>query len=270
MNILEAIFLGFIQGATEFLPISSSGHLVLIPAIFGLSQPNLSLIAIAHMGTLLAVLIYFWRDLWAILIAVLQGLRQRNPMGSSDSRLGWYIVVGSIPTAVIGLLFADFFEAVFGSPEIAAFFLLITAVLLVVGERVLTGVKNIAQMSWADAIIVGLTQTFALFPGISRSGSTIAASLWRGLDRESAARYSFLLGVPAILGAGLLSVFDISAAGNIGSQLPIYVATFLSAAIAGYACIAFLLRWLRNHSFYVFAIYCALLGGGYLLYSFLS
>ncbi len=270
MNILEAIFLGFIQGATEFLPISSSGHLVLIPAIFGLSQPNLSLIAIAHLGTLLAVLIYFWHDLWAILIAVLQGLRDRDPMGSSDSRLGWYIVVGSIPAAVIGLLFADFFEEVFGSPQIAAFFLLITAVLLVFGERVLTGVKSIAQMNWPDAIIVGLTQTMALFPGVSRSGSTIAAGLWRGLDRESAARYSFLLGVPAILGAGLLSVFDIISAGNIGPQLPIYIATFLTAAVVGYACIAFLLRWLRNHSFYVFAIYCALLGGGYLLYSFLS
>ena len=269
MTILEAIFLGIVQGATEFLPISSSGHLVLIPAIFGLAQPDLALIAITHLGTLLAVLIYFWRDLWAIVVAVLRGLLDRSPMGTTDSRLGWYIVVGSIPAAAAGLLFEDFFATVFGSPTAAAFFLLVTAVLLFWGERIYSGVKKVGQMSWSDAIVIGLFQMLALFPGISRSGSTISAGLWRGFNRETAARYSFLLGVPAIFGAGLLSIIDVVGAGNLGALWQTYLAAFLAAAVVGYLCIAFLLRWLRSHSLYIFVIYCALLGGGYLIYTFL-
>jgi undecaprenyl-diphosphatase len=268
MSILEAIFLGIIQGATEFLPISSSGHLVLIPAIFGMTQPSLNIIAVAHLGTLVAVLIYFRRELWAILVAVLTGLVQRNPLQDTNSRLGWYIVVGSIPAAAAGLLFADFFDEIFGTPTIAAFFLLVTALLLVWGERMLTGVKTLEKMTWLDAITIGFFQMLALFPGISRSGSTITGGLWRGLDRETAARYSFLLGVPAILGAGLLSIFDLQQSGTLASEWQVLLATFLSAAGVGYACIYFLLAWLRNHTLYIFAAYCALLGGGYLLGTF--
>lgn len=270
MSLLEAIILGIIQGATEFLPISSSGHLVLFPAIFGLSQPSLTLIAIAHLGTLLAVMVYFWQDILAIISAVIQGLLKRDPFTDDNSRLGWYIAVGSIPAAVAGLTLEDFFEEIFASPMVAAFFLLVTAALLVIGERMLTGKKTIPQMSWLDAIIVGVFQMLALFPGVSRSGSTITAGLWRGLDRATAARFSFLLGIPAILGAGLLSIGDIIAAGDIAVQWPTYLATFLAAAISGYACIAFLLNWLRSHSLYIFAIYCALLGGGYLLWALLA
>jgi undecaprenyl-diphosphatase len=270
MSILEALFLGFLQGATEFLPISSSGHLVLVPAILNLTPPSLALIAIAHEGTLLAVLIYFRRDLWAIITAVLSGLVARDPMGSTESRLGWYIAVGSIPAAAAGLLAASFFEEVFGQPSIVAFFLLVTAALLVSGERRLSGVKSLAEMSWLDGIVIGLFQMLALFPGISRSGSTITAGLWRGLNRETAARYSFLLGIPAILGAGLLAMGDLIGSGEIATQWPVMLAAFTAAAITGYACIYFLLAWLRSHSLYIFAIYCTLLGGGYLLWTFLS
>jgi undecaprenyl-diphosphatase len=262
--------LGILQGATEFLPVSSSGHLVLFPAILGMAQPSLSLIAIAHEGTLLAVLIYFRHDLWEIIKAVLKGISERTPMRETNSRLGWYIIVGSIPAAAAGLLLEDTFEEIFGNPAAAAFFLLVTAGMLVVAERLLSGEKMLAEMSWWDAIVIGLFQMLALLPGISRSGSTITAGIWRGLNRGTAARYSFLLGVPAILGAGLLAVADIVGNGDVATQWPIYLATFMAAAVTGYACIYFLLTWLRNHTLYIFAVYCALLGGGFLLWSLIS
>jgi len=268
MSILEAIILGIIQGATEFLPISSSGHLVLIPAIFGLTQPSLNIIAVAHLGTLVAVVIYFHRELWAITTAVVAGLWKRDPLGTPDAQLGWYIAVGSIPAATAGLLFADTFDEIFGNPTAVAFFLLVTALLLVLGERMLTGDKPLAEMTWMDSIIIGFFQMLALFPGISRSGSAITGGLLRGLDRETAARYSFLLGVPAILGAGLLSILDMQQSGALASEWQILLAEFLAAAVVGYACIYFLLAWLRSHSLYIFAAYCALLGGGYLLWTY--
>ena len=270
MSIIEAILLGILQGATEFLPVSSSGHLVLFPAIFGMTQPSLSLIAIAHEGTLLAVLIYFRHDLWDILKALLDGIRQRDPLGSSNARLGWYIAVGTIPAVAAGLLLEDSFEKVFGNPTAVAVCLLITAGLLVMAERLLTGKKMLAEMSWTDAVVIGLFQMLALLPGISRSGSTITAGIWRGLNRATSARYSFLLGVPVILGAGVLALSDIVGSGNIASQWPVFLATFLAAAVTGYACIYFLLTWLRSHTLYIFAVYCALLGGGFLLWGFLT
>ncbi len=266
MNILEAIILGIVQGATEFLPISSSGHLVLIPAWFGLTPPTLPVAAIMHEGTLLAVLIYFRRDVWQIVTAVLAGLRQRRPLATPEARLGWLIAFGSIPAAAAGLLLESFFEEVFGTPVYAASFLLATAVILVVGERLLSGRKSIAQMGWLDALIVGLFQMFAILPGISRSGSTITAGLWRGLDREAAARFSFLLGIPVILGAGLLGLGDVAASGNLGQQAPVLLAAFTAAAITGYVCIAFLINWLKQHSLYLFAGYCAVFGLLFLLF----
>lgn len=267
MSIIEAIILGIIQGATEFLPISSSGHSILIPAIFGLSEPGINEVIIAHQGTLLAVLVYFWRDVWAIIKGVLQGIVERNPMGSSDSRLGWYILAGTIPAAIVGLLFEDWFDDAFGNPRTAAFFLLFTALFLVAGERLLSGQKTVEKMGWGDAIIIGLFQMFALLPGISRSGSTITGGLLRGLDRELAARYSFLLGIPAIGGAGLLGLLDLMGTSNV--NVTTLFVTFTTSAIVGYACIHFLMQWLKQRSLYPFAIYCAAFGSLYLLGSFL-
>ncbi len=270
MRIIEAIFLGILQGATEFLPVSSSGHLVLIPAVFNMTPPDLALAGLVHLGSLMAVLVYFRRDLRDIITAVLHGLIQRQPLATTNARLGWLIVVGCIPAAVVGFLLEDFFASVFSEPRWAAFFLLGTAVLLVVGERLLSGKKTFATMNWADTIVIGLFQTIALLPGLSRSGSTIVGGLLRGLDRPSAARYSFLLGVPVILGAGLLSLYDIVTAEEMVFSTAVYVAAFVAAAISGYACIAFLINWVRNHSLYIFAVYTAVVGTGYLLYSFLS
>lgn len=266
MSILEAILLGILQGATEFLPISSSGHLVIVPAVFDMTQPDLVFIGLVHSGTLLAVLIYFYRDIIAILRGWFAGLRSRQPMGTAESRLGWYILVGTIPAAAAGFLLEDFFAEVFGAPNVAAFFLLVTGTFLVIGERMLTGKKTVETMTWLDAIVIGLFQMLALFPGLSRSGSTITGGLIRGLDRPTAARYSFLLGIPAIAGAGLLSIIDIFGAERTASA-GVYIAGFLAAAIAGYLCIAWLLGWVRNHSLYIFAAYCFTVGGLFLLFN---
>lgn len=265
MSLLEAIILGIVQGATEFLPISSSGHSYLVPALFGLREPSLQEVAIAHLGTLLAVIVYFFRDIVAIVQGVLQGLIKRKPFGNDQARLGWYIVAGSIPAAVIGLLFEDQFDQVFGTARFAAGFLIVTATLLILGERMLSGKKSIQDMSWADAIIIGLFQMVALFPGVSRSGSTIVGGLWRGLSRELAARYSFLMSIPVILGAGLLGIFDLVGSGNF--DLGTLAVLFFSSFGVGLACIHYLLRWLRNRNLYPFAIYCALFGLLFLIFS---
>ncbi|MBK7215889.1 MAG: undecaprenyl-diphosphate phosphatase [Candidatus Promineofilum sp.] len=264
MSLLEAIIIGIIQGATEFLPISSDGHLVLVPTVFGLTPPDLVLIGLVHAGTLLAILSYFWRDLIAIARDVLAGLAQRQPLATPNARLGYFMVLGSIPAGIVGLLALDFFEAQFGSPTVAAAGLLVTAAFLVIGERLKSGTKSLDRLTWLDALIIGSFQVLALLPGISRSGTTIAAGLGRGLDRPTAARFSFLVGLPAIAGAGLLSIIDIFSAQG---SLPMghYAAAFVAAAVVGYGCIAFLLNWLKRHTLYPFAIYCAVAGLLYLL-----
>ena len=265
MTFIEAIILGIIQGATEFLPISSSGHLILIPSIFNLDEPNLNAIAIAHQGTLLAVLIYFRHDLWSILKSVLAGLRSRKPLAETESRLGWYIAVGTIPAVLAGLLLADAIDRVLAKPVPVAAALIVTGVILIIGEQLVTGVKRLPQMEWADALIIGVAQAMALIPGISRSGITITAGLGRGLDRETAARYSFLLGVPAIAGAGLIAAAELAQSPTVSEQIPQLFVTFLAAAIVGYACIHLLLSWLREHTLYLFAAYCIGFGGLYLI-----
>lgn len=266
MSLFEALFLGILQGATEFLPVSSSGHLVLIPAIFNLQPAGLTAVAIAHQGTLLAVIVYFFRDLWDIVRDTIGGLLQGAPLGTPSARLGWLIVIGSIPAAVLGLFFEGFFEDLFARPAWAAVFLLVTAGLLVIGEWLRRDHKPQEEMTWLDTIVIGLFQGLALFPGISRSGSTIVGGLLRGFDRSTAARYSFLLGIPAILGAGLLSLLDLFASDNVAAQLTPLSIVFVAAAISGYACIHWLLQWVKRHSLIPFAVYCTGLALFYLIF----
>lgn len=266
MTIIEALLLGIIQGATEFLPISSSGHSVLLPAVFGLSQPTLGMSVIAHLGTLAAVIVYFYRDVRLLTTVALKSLKERQPMAYPESRLVWYIAAGSIPAALIGLLLRGWFEGLFANARWAAVFLIGTAVILVVGERLLSGKKQLANMTWGDALVIGLFQAVALLPGISRSGSTIMAGLARGLSRELAARYSFLLSIPVILGAGLVQVTELLAAGFV-VQLSILLSIFVTSAVVGYLCIHFLITWLRQGNLYPFAIYCATFGLLFLLLS---
>ncbi|MDX1616536.1 MAG: undecaprenyl-diphosphate phosphatase, partial [Candidatus Promineifilaceae bacterium] len=236
------------------------GHLLLVPALFDLPEPDLNGVAIAHLGTLLAILIYFRRDLWQIATAMLSDARARQPLASSNARLGWYIAVGTVPAVVAGLLFDDLLDEIFGQPRIAAILLLGTAAILLLGERLLTGAKELSQMGWLDGIVIGLAQVTALLPGISRSGVTISAGLGRGLNRWAAARYSFLLGVPAISGAGVLAVVDLLQQPDLGGQAAALTVSFVTAGVVGYACIHFLLRWVRQRSLHLFAAYCAAFG----------
>lgn len=259
MSLLRAIILGLIQGATEFVPVSSSGHLVLVPWLLGWEAPGLTFDTVLHLGTLLAVLAYFWRDWWALITAWLRGL-VRWRWDDADARLAWLLVLGTIPAAMLGFLLEDFFESLFGQPAWVAFFLLVTAGLLALSEGLGRRLREMQDLRWPDALLIGLGQAAAIAPGISRSGATMAAGLGRGLDRPAAARFSFLLATPVILGAGAFKLLDLWGLPDPMVQVPALLAGFLAAAISGYFCIWGLLRYLQRGRLYPFALYCALAG----------
>ncbi|OQY19086.1 MAG: undecaprenyl-diphosphatase UppP [Anaerolineaceae bacterium 4572_32.1] len=259
MTTLQAIFLGILQGATEFIPVSSSGHLVLLPWLLGWPEPGLVFDAIVHWGTVLAVLAVFWRDLGRLLAAGLKSLRTRS-LADPEARVAWWIVIGTVPAVIVGYLFQDFFASLFGTPIAAACFLLITGLILIASERLGARTREAHEMSWYDALLIGLAQAAAIAPGISRSGATIAAGLLLGVKRTAAARYSFLLSVPVILGAGALSLLDLFSDGVPAGEWPLLIGGFLAAALSGYLCIRFLLNYLRRGRLYVFAAYLWLFG----------
>lgn len=259
MDIIQAIILGLVQGVTEFIPVSSSGHLVLVPWLLSWDEPGLIFDTVVHWGTLVAVLAYFWRDWWALVTAWLRGLIRwdwREP----QARLMWLLLVGSIPAAAIGFALEDFFESLFGEPAWVSVFLLVTACLLALSERLGRREREIQALHWPDALVIGLGQAAAIAPGISRSGATIATGLLRGLQRPAAARFSFLLATPIIFGAGLFKLLDLFSAHGASQQLPTLVVGFLVAAISGYFCIWGLLRYLERGKLYLFSIYCAAAG----------
>jgi undecaprenyl-diphosphatase len=264
IELIQALVLGIVQGISEFVPISSSGHLVLVPWFFGWEKPSLLFDTMLHWGTLVSIFLVFWRDFWNITVAVIRGLMQRS-LADFNARLGWLIVIGSIPAAVVGLLFKDFFEELFHSPRSVGFFLLVTAALLLGSEwltRSAAQRRPLQRLTLRDTIIIGLGQALALAPGISRSGSTIAAGLIAGLNRETAARFSFLLGTPAFFGAGLLELLDALGTdqADVVAQLPALIVGFLASAIVGYMAIRLLLAYLRTHSLHIFAYYCITMG----------
>ncbi len=277
MNLIQAIILGIVQGVTEFAPVSSSAHLVLVPWALGWPNPGVAFDAILHWGTLTAVLVYFWRDWLRIIKGFVRSLTARGPwstrpggrLADSNSRLAWWIIIGTIPAMVLGLAFKDFFESLFSSPASVGALLLVTALILVLGEqagrRVRDRVRDLDRMNLVDTLLVGLAQAAAIAPGISRSGATISTGLARGLKRDDAARFSFLLGAPIILGAGLLPLLDLIQSGGLSQELPALLVGFLAAALAGYFCIKFLLSYLRHGNLYVFAAYCAVIGAAALL-----
>ncbi len=259
MDIIQAIILGLVQGATEFIPVSSSGHLVLVPWLLGWDSLGLVFTTVAHWGTLVAVLAYFWRDWLALITAWLQGLVRwdwRDP----QARLMWLIILGSMPAVVVGCLFEGFFESLFGKPIGVSLFLLVTAGLLVLSERWGEQTREMSDLRWIGALVIGLAQATAIAPGISRSGATLAAGLFRGLRRTDAARFSFLLATPVIFGAGLVQLVDLFASPDPLTQVPGLLAGFLAAAVSGYLCIWGLLRYLQRGRLYPFAIYCACAG----------
>lgn len=263
-EIFQAIVLGFVQGATEFIPVSSSGHLVVVPWLLGWEKADILFDTMLHWGTLLAIVVIFWRDFWEMIVAALTSIAKRS-LADPKARMAWFIVIGSIPAAVTGLLFKDFIEGLFASPRAAGFFLLGTAALLAGSEQMAKRLRNLHSLEkltlW-DSILIGLAQAMALAPGISRSGSTIAAGLALGIRRDEAARFSFLLGTPAFLGAGLLSLSDALSenAASVGAQMPVLLVGFVVSAVTGFVAIRFLLAYLRTRSLYLFAAYCLILG----------
>jgi undecaprenyl-diphosphatase len=264
MDIIQAIILGLVQGASEFVPISSSGHLVLVPWLLGWPSPGLVFDTVVHWGTLVAVLAYFWRDFMALASAWGRSLASRN-LGEPEARIAWLIIVGTVPAALMGYVGEDFFESLFAAPAWAAGLLLVTGLILALSEWLGKRWKDPHQLAFLDSILIGIAQGCAIAPGISRSGATIAAGLFRGLKREAAARYSFLLATPIIFGAGLLQLLDLFKMENATAHLPALILGFLTAAFSGYLCIRFLLSYLQQGKLYIFAIYCWLAGGVCLL-----
>jgi undecaprenyl-diphosphatase len=259
--------------------VSSSAHLVVVPWAFGWPSPGVAFDAILHWGTLTAVIVYFWRDWLRVIKGFFRSLTTRGPWNTraggrfadSDSRLAWWLIIGTIPAMVLGLAFKDFFESLFRSPASVGALLLVTALILVLGElagrRMRDHVHDVDQIVLADTLLIGLAQAAAIAPGISRSGATISTGLARGLKRDDAARFSFLLGAPIILGAGLVPLLDLVQSGGLSQELPALLVGFIAAAIAGYFCIKFLLNYLRHGSLYIFAAYCAVIGVATLLLS---
>ncbi|HNS52553.1 MAG TPA: undecaprenyl-diphosphatase UppP [Anaerolineae bacterium] len=259
MEMLRAILLGFIQGVTEFVPVSSSGHLVLVPWLLGWESPGLLFDTVVHWGTLIAVVAYFWRDWLRLATAWVRGLI-RWDWRDADARLMWLLILGSVPAAVLGYLFDDFFEALFSEPLWASIFLLVTAVILILSERLGSRHRSLKEMRWVDAVVIGLAQTAAIAPGISRSGATIGAGQLLGLRREDAARFSFMLSTPVILGAGVFQLANAVQEKSITAGLPGLVAGSLVAGVAGYLSVRFMLRYLQGGRLYLFALYCIWVG----------
>jgi undecaprenyl-diphosphatase len=269
MDIIQAIILGIVQGATEFIPVSSSAHLVLVPWALGWPNPGLLFDTMLHWGTLAAVVTYFWREWIAVIRAFFRSLFMRGPWNSApggrladpDSRLAWGLILGTLPAVIVGFLFKDFIESLFGTPLAVGAFLLVTAALLAIAERIGKRERSLDQLNLPDSLVVGIGQAIAIAPGISRSGATMAAGMGRGLTREGAARFSFMLATPAILGAGVLQLYDVvRGTGTMTSSPLAVVAGTLTAAVVGYLVIRFLLNYLRRGTLYVFAAYCAVIG----------
>ncbi len=259
MNVVQALILGIVQGATEFIPISSSAHLVLVPWLLEWPQPGLAFDTIVHWGTLAAVVAFFWRDLVALARAWAKSL-VKHSLDQTEAKLAWLIIVGTLPAALMGFFWEDFFESLFRSPGRVAALLLATGAILALSERLGKRQRSLGDLGWLDSVLIGLAQGLAIAPGISRSGTTIATGLLRGVKREAAARYSFLLATPIIFGAGLLQLVELFHDGAGGAQWLLLIVGFLAAAISGYVCIRFLLEYLQRGRLYVFAAYCWLAG----------
>ncbi len=263
MDIIQAIIIGLVQGLTEFLPVSSSAHLIFIQHALGVSS-DMAFDVILHVGTLVAVVGFFFKDIvlmiYAFILSIkdlltgkfIQGLREE-----SYKRLAWYVIIGTIPIGLVGVLFNSTIESIFQGVNIPAFFLLITGTLLYISQRINPGKTKQENLTLKESIIVGCGQAIAILPGLSRSGTTIAAGLTLGLDKEFAAKFSFLLSIPAIVGAAVVEVKDLALT---DVNLSAYIIGFIVAAISGYLAIKFLIELIQKRSLDIFAYYCWIVG----------
>jgi undecaprenyl-diphosphatase len=271
ISILQAIILGILQGVTEFIPISSSAHLIVVPWFLGWEDPSLNSLAFdvaLHLGTLLAVLLFFYADWVRLIRAAIASIRERKIGADPDRRLAWLLVIGCIPGAIIGALAESKIERLFHEPNqphrvsamiAIAVMLAVAGAIMLLADRLAKHLRGMDRLNLKDAVIVGFAQALAVFPGVSRSGATITAGLALGLERPAAARFSFLLSAPIIAGAGLKSMLDVFQAWQAGeiaaSGLLLFPVGFAAAAISGYLCIKYLLRYLQHHSIAIFAYY---------------
>ncbi len=264
MDIIQAIIIGLVQGLTEFLPVSSSAHLIFAQQFLGVTEPSLAFDVLLHLGTLVAVVGYFFKDIVRMIIAFFKSLTdivkgrfkseiKRDPY----KKLAWFTILATIPVGIAGIVFDDLVESLFTGITLPAFFLLITGCLLFASQRMNTGKINVKEINWKEALILGCGQACALLPGLSRSGTTIATGLLLDLDKEFAAKFSFILSIPAILGATVIQLKDVSIT-NV--ELTAWIAGFAIAAISGYLAIKFLLKLIKERSLDVFAYYCWIIG----------
>jgi undecaprenyl-diphosphatase len=262
VSLLEAIVLGIVQGLTEFLPISSTAHLRIVPAFAGWEDPGAAFTAVTQLGTMLAVVIYFRHDLSRIARAWAGSLRSRERRRTLDARLGWFIVVGTVPISIFGVVFKDQIETGARDLYLIGVALIVLALVLLLAEKVSTHQRRLEELSTRDGMAIGFAQALALIPGVSRSGATITAGLFAGLSRPAAARFSFLLSVPAVVLSGAFEGASIAGGEEDGAEagLGALVIATLLAFLSGYASIAFLLRFLANHSTLVFVVYRVVLG----------
>ena len=261
MSVLEAIVLGIVQGLTEFLPISSTGHLRIVPAFLGWEDPGAAFTAVTQLGTMAAVLLYFREDLRRIAIAWWRSVWDRPLRRELDARLGWYIVLGTIPIGIFGVLFKDQIETGARDLYLIGVALIVLGLVLLLAEKVGKRERSIEQIRTKDGFAIGFAQALALIPGVSRSGATITAGLFMGLDRPAAARFSFLLSVPAVVLSGLLELGTILSDedGDHTSLGALVIATVM-AFVSGYLAIAWLLKFLSTHSTVIFVVYRVALG----------
>lgn len=263
MDYFHAVVLGIVQGLTEFIPVSSTAHLFIASSVLGLpSDARLfAFNVIIQLGTVAALLLFFWQDIWRIARAFLDGIKERKPFVEYHSRLGWLVIVATIPAGIAGLLMNQFIKSLSADPLLwAGIRLLFTAILLAGVEYFDKKSRTLESATWMDALSVGLFQVLAIFPGASRSGSTMAGAMLRGFDRASAARFAFLMSAPILVAAGLYETVQVIILPNTTEFLPILITGFAVSAIVGWLAIRWLMGYLRQHSLYVFSIYCLVSG----------
>jgi len=274
MSIFQSFLLGILQGLTEFIPVSSTAHLLVAQSLLRINETNFPQIfqylVLIEIGTLLGLIVYMWKDLVKIFREMLVAISHGKPFETFDARLGWYLILAAIPAAVFGLVFrkgVESFYLLFPNYEASIRFF-ITATLLFLVERFGRKSRKLESINGVDALWIGFFQILAIFPGSSRSGSTISGGMIRGLDRPAAARFAFLLAVPTLLGAGLVEALDLSTATNLVSVLPQFIVGFIVAAIVGWLAIRWLLNFLAHRSLYIFSVYCLVAGILVLILSF--
>lgn len=263
MTLLHALLLGIIQGLTEFIPVSSTAHLLIGQFVLGIPEGEkiFSFNVIIQLGTVFALLVFFWKDYWHILRSFFLGIWHKKPFKTHDTLLGWLLIVATIPALIVGFLMKDVIETMFADPLLqAGIRLLMSAALLGLVERFGRRTRDLESVTWWDALAVGFFQVLALFPGASRSGTTIAGGIVRGLNRPSAARFAFLMSAPILLAAGAYESIQVIEMTGTRSFLPYLFTGFAAAAVVGWLSIKWLLGYLGKHSLYVFAAYCAALG----------